>query len=114
MNFSFEQGRDAWVNAYYLGNVQQLQQYEAEDLLIHYQASGIDESCINRYNQIQHAVENAMWRPQKLDIVAEEFEFSDDFHHCLVRLRDAQDRILVEEKWRNHSGLWQIYRLTIF
>lgn len=105
-----EQSRNAWSDAYYRGDGDQLQCYEHPDLQIVYEAKGIVESNINRYEQIAHAVKNSVWKPQKPFIDIEEFEFNSAMDRCVIRLKSHEDLILIQETWV-FNQFWQLLEL---
>ncbi|EPF81706.1 hypothetical protein [Acinetobacter rudis] len=105
-----EQSRTAWSDAYYRGDSEQLQHHEHPDLHIVYEAKGIVESNINRYEQIAHAVKNSVWKPQKPSIEIEEFEFNSTMDRCIVRLKPHENLILIQETWIFEQS-WQLIEL---
>ena len=112
MSQDLEQIRDAWLQAYYRGDIDQLRQYEHEHLQMIYEAKAMTESSLNRYEQIAHAVKNSVWKPQKPNIMIEEFEFDHDANHCTVSLKSDQAKTLIQELWV-FDGAWKIIELKV-
>lgn len=105
-----EQSRNAWTSAYYRGDSKQLQHYEHPDLQIVYEAKGIVESNISRYEQIDHAIKNSVWKPQKPAIDIEEFEFNSLMDRCVIHLKSNEELILIQETWV-FNQFWQLLEL---
>ena len=68
MDNQLEQARDAWVNAFFTGNVELLAHYEDEDFKVVYTAESCVENRETRYANIQHAVNNGVWKPIKPNV----------------------------------------------
>ena len=68
MDNQLEQARDAWVNAFFTGNVELLAHYEDEDFKVVYTAESRVENRETRYANIQHAVNNGVWKPIKPNV----------------------------------------------
>lgn len=113
MRQDLEQVRDAWLDAYYRGDAEALRGYEHAQLQIIYADQGMTERSLNRYEQIRHAVQNAVWKPQKPAIIAEEFEFDEQSTRCLVLLKSAKERVLMQELWQ-FEGSWTLLELRYF
>lgn len=113
MRQDLELVRDAWLDAFYRGDVAVLRQYEHAQLQIIYQDRGRVESSLNRYDQIAHAVQNAVWKPQKPAVAAEEFEFDEQSTRCTVYLKSDQDQVLIQELW-HFSSTWTLLELRFF
>lgn len=110
MKQDLEQVRDAWLDAFYQGDVLALQRYEHAQLKVIYEDKARTESSLNRYEQIAHAVQNAVWKPQKPAIVAEEFEFDEQSQQCTVYLKSDANRVIMQEIWRlDHT--WMLLEL---
>lgn len=109
---SLEQTRDSWINAYYLGQVEALREYEHEHFKVIFKKTGKVESQSTRYDQIQHAVTNGVWKPQKPDIEIEEFEYDDHNTQCLVLMKSANDQVIIQEVWVFKDS-WKIIELTL-
>lgn len=105
-----EQSRYAWSEAYYRGDGEQLKYYEHPDLQIVYEAKGIIESNLNRYEQIAHAVKNAVWKPQKPLIESEEFEFNERMDRCVILLISTENAAFIQETWV-FNQFWQLIEL---
>ena len=56
MDNQLEQARDAWINAFFTGNVETLAQYEDDDFSVIYEAESRVENRETRYATIQHAI----------------------------------------------------------
>lgn len=110
MQYSLEQCRDAWRDAYYRGDSVQLRSYEHPDLQIIYEEKGISESNINRYEQIAHAVKNSVWKPQKPQIEREEFEFNAANNRCVIHLKQQNNQSLIQETWV-FDQVWRLLEL---
>ena len=77
MDNQLEQARDAWVNAFFTGNVELLAHYEDEDFKVVYTAESCVENRETRYANIQHAVNNGVWKPIKPNVDSEEYKSKD-------------------------------------
>lgn len=110
MPYSLEQCRDAWVDAYYRGDSVQLRAYEHENLQVVYEAKGITESNINRYEQIEHAVKNAVWKPQKPQVTIEEYEYNAENNRCVIHLSQQSDMPMIQETWVL-ADVWRLLEL---
>ena len=108
--YGLEQIRDAWIDAYYRGDIAQFRQYEHEQLQIIYEAKGVTENSLNRYEQIAHAIKNAVWKPQKPIITAEEFEINPEYNRCLVSLKSENMQNLIQELWVFDQS-WRVVEL---
>ena len=84
MDNQLEQARDAWVNAFFTGNVELLAHYEDEDFKVVYTAESCVENRETRYANIQHAVNNGVWKPIKPNVDSEEYEFDREQVNCRV------------------------------
>lgn len=113
MSQEFEQARDQWVNAYYLGDIQQLKRFEHSQLQIIYANKNHIEPSIGRYEKIAHAVNNGVWKPQKAKIHIEEYEFDRDHLHCKVTLKAEDLQLIAEEQWRFEQH-WMLLELKVF
>lgn len=110
MQYSLEGCRDAWIDAYYRGDSVQLKSYEHPQLQLIYEAKGITESNLNRYAQIEHAVQNAVWKPQKPQIESEEFEFNAANNRCVIRIKQQNKQSFIQETWV-FDRVWQLIEL---
>lgn len=110
--FSLEQSRDHWINAYYLGKVDILKLYEHAQFKVIFKKTGKSESLSTRYEQIQHAVTNGVWKPQKPAIEIEEFEYNIENTECHVSMKSVHNEVVIEEFWINEAG-WKIIELKL-
>ena len=101
--------RDIWMEAFFNGNYDVLAQYEDEQFKVVYEEEGRVESNYTRYDLIAHAVQNGVWKPQKLDIEAEDFDFDLDEQHCQVLITLADQR-KIQETWV-YTNEWKITEL---
>lgn len=101
--------RDIWMEAFFTGNYDVLAQYEAEQFKVVYEQEGRVESNYTRYDLIAHAVQNGVWKPQKLDVIAEDFDFDLDNQHCKVLITLADQR-KIQETWA-YDQAWKINEL---
>ena len=99
--------RDIWMDAFFTGNYDVLPQYEDQQFKVVYEQEGRVESNYTRYDLIAHAVQNGVWKPQKLDVEAEDFDF--DNHHCKV-LITLGDKRKIQETWL-YQNEWKIIEL---
>lgn len=98
-NQELEPVHDIWIDAYYLGDIALFKQYEHQQLQIIYEAKGVVENSLNRYEQIAHAVNNSVWKPQKPNITTEEFDFNAEAMRCRVSLKSENMQCLIQELW---------------
>lgn len=110
MQYSLEQCRDAWIDAYYRGDSIQLKSYEHPELQIIYEVKGIVEGNVNRYEQIEHAVQNGVWKPQKPQLDIEEFEFNDANNRCVIHLKQQNNGPFIQETWV-FDQVWRVIEL---
>ena len=54
-------------------------------------------------------MQNGVWKPQKLDVEAEDFDFDVDNQHCKV-LISLEDRRKIQETWV-YNNEWKITEL---
>lgn len=101
--------RDIWMDAFFTGNYDVLAQYEDQQFKVVYEQDGRVESNYTRYDLIAHAVQNGVWKPQKLDVEAEDFDFDVDNQHCKV-LISLEDKRKIQETWVYHNE-WKITEL---
>lgn len=112
MDNQLEQARDAWVNAFFTGNVELLAHYEDEDFKVVYTADSRVENRETRYANIQHAVNNGVWKPIKPNVESEEYEFDREQFNCRIQIGLADDQGYIQEIWRYTQG-WKIQELCI-
>ena len=110
MDRQLEQTRDHWVNAFFTGNYEVLAQFEDVHFKVIYEKEGITESSVTRYEKIAHAVKNGVWKPQKPEILSEEFEFDREQTHCKVTLELENEFRQIQELWFYESD-WKIVEL---
>ena len=111
MSNSLETIRDIWVSAFFTGDYDVLRQYEHEQFKVIYEQEGRVEANYTRYDRIAHAVNNGVWKPQKLDIDVEEYAYNPDQTECEVLLgMDNQPRF-IREIWHDEGHGWQIMEL---
>ncbi|WP_445114503.1 hypothetical protein [Acinetobacter sp. WZC-1] len=108
MDKQLEQTRDAWMNAFYTGNVQQMAQYEDAAFKVIYEHQGVVETNLNRYEMIQHAVDNGVWKPHKPEIQSEAFEFDRENTQC--RVTSEMEKMRIHELWNDDDG-WKVMEL---
>ena len=110
MDNQFEATRDIWTQAFFTGDYDVLRQYEHDDFKVIYEQEDRVEANYTRYDRIAHAVQNGVWKPQKLNVEFEEFEYNHDQTECyvLIGLEDTKQQIA--EKWQFNEG-WQIVEL---
>ena len=99
MDRQLEQTRDGWINAFFIGNYEVLAQFEAPSFKVIYEKEGITESSVTRYEKIAHAVQNGVWKLQKLEISSEEFEFDREQTRCKVTLELENEARTIQEYW---------------
>lgn len=109
MDQELKQIRDIWTQAFFSGDYGVLAQYEHEQFKVVYEQEGRVESNFVRYDRIAHAVKNGVWKPQKLAVEFEEFDYDKDLKHCQV-LIGLQDQKQIRELWVN-EGVWKIIEL---
>ena len=110
MDNQLEHIRDIWVNAFFTGNYATLADYEDEHFKVVYEQDGRVESNYTRYEQIAHAVKNGVWKPQKPDVVFEEYEFNRDQTECKILIGLTESKQQIQEIWRFDQG-WKILEL---
>lgn len=97
--------RDIWMEAFFKGDYAVLEQYEHPDFKVVFEQDDRVEANFTRYDRIAHAVQNGIWKPQKPNVEAEEFEFDLETQHCkvLVILGEKQNKIqelwLLQDRW---------------
>ena len=109
MDQELEQIRDIWTQAFFSGNYEVLAQYEHEQFKVVYEQEGRVESNFIRYDRIAHAVKNGVWKPQKVAVEFEEFDYDGDLKHCQVWI-GLQNHKQIRELWVN-EGAWKIIEL---
>ncbi|MEB6565709.1 hypothetical protein MXL26_10200 [Acinetobacter towneri] len=110
MDNQLEQARDAWLNAFFTGNVETLAQYEDDDFSVIYEAESRVENRETRYATIQHAVKNGVWKPQKTNVDSEEYAFDREQVNCRIQIGLADDQGYIQEIWCYLQG-WKIQEL---
>ena len=110
MDNQLEQARDAWLNAFFTGNVETLAQYEDDDFSVIYEVESRVENRETRYANIQHAVNNGVWKPIKPNVESEEYEFDREQLNCRIQIGLADDQGYIQEIWRYLQG-WKIQEL---
>ncbi|AXY55265.1 hypothetical protein CDG60_00765 [Acinetobacter chinensis] len=110
MDNQLEHIRDIWVNAFFTGNYDVLAQYEDESFRVVYEKEGVTESNYTRYEKIAHAVKNGVWKPQKPEIMSEEFEFNRDLTECRVTLELENEPTVIQESWVFYDE-WKVVEL---
>ncbi|WP_407410538.1 hypothetical protein [Acinetobacter sp.] len=106
---TLESIRDHWVEAFFNGDYAALAQYEDQDFKVIYEQEGRVESHYTRYTQIEHAVQNGVWKPQKLDVEAELFDFDENLQHCQVQV-ELSNQQKIQENWV-YTTEWKITEL---
>ena len=101
--------RDIWMEAFFSGSYDILAQYEDEKFKVVYEEEGRVESNYTRYDLIAHAVQNGVWKPQKLDVEAEDFDFYEENQSCTVLIGLADGR-KIQETWA-YNQEWKITEL---
>lgn len=110
MDNQLEHIRDIWVNAFFTGNYAVLADYEDEHFKVVYEQDGRVESNYTRYERIAHAVNNGVWKPQKPDVVFEEYEFNRDQTECKILIGLTESKQQIQEIWCFDQG-WKILEL---
>lgn len=110
MDNQLEQTRDSWVNAFFTGNYTLLAQHEDQNFKVIHEKKGTIESNLTRYEKIAHAVKNGVWKPQKPNVLSEEFEFDRDLTVCKVTIHLENEAVLIEELWKFEQA-WKIIEL---
>ena len=105
-----EKTRDIWVNAFFTGDYEVLEQYESEHFKVVYEEDGRVESNYTRYEKIAHAVNNGVWKPRKLNIEFEEYEYDREQKQCRVLIGLDANHPKIQELWQNLDG-WKITEL---
>ena len=110
MNDQLETTRDVWTNAFFAGDYDVLRRYEHDDFKVVYEQEGRVEANYTRYDRIAHAVQNGVWKPQKLNVEFEEFEYNQGLTECHVLIGLEADQQQISETWRQEDG-WKIVEL---
>ena len=110
MDSLLEQSRDAWINAFFIGNYDVLAEYEHENFKVVYEQDGRVESNYMRYDRIAHAVQNGVWKPRNPDVEFEEFEYNYDQNECKVIVGFEVDKSMAQELWV-FEETWKIIEL---
>lgn len=110
MNNQLESIRDIWMNAFFIGNYEVLRQYESDDFKVVYEQEGRVESNYTRYDRIAHAVNNGVWKPQKLNIEFEEYDYDRELTQCVVLIGMEDQQQNIREIWHDIEG-WKITEL---
>lgn len=110
MDKQLEQTRDSWINAFFTGNYAVLAEHEDPGFKVVNEQQGSTESSLTRYEKIAHAVENGVWKPQKPNVVSEEFEFDRDLTQCWVTLELEDQATIIRESWVYQDD-WKITEL---
>ena len=99
MDNQLEQIRDIWVNAFFTGNYEVLAKLEDSDFKVVYEQEDRVETNYTRYEKIAHAVNNGVWKPKKLEILTEDFEFDRELTQCKVTLTLENEATIIQELW---------------
>jgi hypothetical protein len=102
--------RDIWLDAFFNGSYDILAQYEDQQFKVVYEQEGRVESNYTRYDLIAHAVQNGVWKPQKLNVESEEFDFNQDNNYCKVLISLSNDQQKIQETWV-YNNEWKISEL---
>jgi hypothetical protein len=105
-----EEIRDIWIDAFFHGDYDVLLSYEAEHFKVVYEQEDRVESNYTRYDRIAHAVNNGVWKPQKLNVEAEEFDFDAASKTCKVLIILGDDHKNIQETWE-YDQEWKIIEL---
>ena len=110
MDKQLEQTRDSWINAFFTGNYTVLAAHEDPSFKVINEQQGSTESSLTRYEKIAHAVKNGVWKPQKPNVLSEEFEFDRDLTQCIVTLELEDQATIIRESWVYQDD-WKITEL---
>ncbi|OTG79599.1 hypothetical protein [Acinetobacter sp. ANC 4648] len=110
MDRQLEQTRDSWVNAFFTGNYDVLAAHEDQSFKVINEKEGISESSLMRYEKIAHAVKNGVWKPQKPNVLSEEFEFDHDLTECKITISLENEATIIQELWVFKED-WKIVEL---
>ncbi len=110
MDNQLEHIRDIWVNAFFTGNYEVLAQLEDRHFKVIYEQEDRVESNYTRYEKIAHAVKNGVWKPQKPEILTEDFEFDRELTTCKVTLTLENEATIIQESWVFRED-WKVIEL---
>lgn len=110
MDNELENIRDIWVSAFFNGQYEILEQYEEQNFKVVYEEDGRIESNFTRYERIAHAVNNGVWKPQKLNVEFEEYEYDREQKNCRIVIGVEHSGQQLQELWQ-FDEQWKIVEL---
>ena len=111
MDNQLETIREIWISAFFTGDYDVLRQYEHDHFKVVYEEDGRVEGNYTRYDRIAHAVNNGVWKPQKLDIDIEEYTYNREQTECEILLGLEDRPHYIREIWQDTDNGWQIIEL---